>query len=314
MMLHEQPEHFTDLVTQTAGFLHIPEFFIEKDYWVCHVLRNLSASRYKDVVVFKGGTSLSKAYNCIERFSEDIDLALIDPELGDSKRKSLMKDIEETITHSLSLLPDHPQTEKRGRNRRTFYAYPLTQDRSALSPVKEVIQLEINTFTHPAPNEERLIEPFISRFLRDNGFQSYITQYALEPFPVQVLSIERTLCEKMLSLIRLSYNGTEALASKIRHFYDIARILSVAPPTASMSKILSDALNDDTSNATFRGEWQTHPLSESPLFTRYDELWKGLDRIYTNELSELVWNRETMPLASEVKTSIMIMQKLVGNK
>lgn len=311
MTLHEQPEIFTDLITQTAAYLRIPEFFIEKDYWVCLVLQNLSRSQYRDIVVFKGGTSLSKAYNCIERFSEDIDLALVDPSLGDAKRKTLMKDIEETITKGLSLLPEHPQTEKRGRNRRTFYEYPLTQNRQELSPVKEVIQLEINTFTHPAPNQERQIEPFVTRFLREKGFESYIETHDLEPFPVQVLSIERTLCEKTLSLIRLSYNGLDELASKIRHFYDIAKIVKIAPPSAAMTKIFSDALNDDTSNATFRGEWQTHTLREAPLFTRYDELWKGLERTYTRELSELVWDRDAMPSSEEVKEAVMMIRDFV---
>ncbi|HNX60982.1 MAG TPA: nucleotidyl transferase AbiEii/AbiGii toxin family protein, partial [Spirochaetota bacterium] len=74
--------------------MKIPEFFIEKDYWVTFLLRNLSLSPYVNQVVFKGGTSLSKAFGCIERFSEDIDLALAEPSLGDAKRKTLMKDIE----------------------------------------------------------------------------------------------------------------------------------------------------------------------------------------------------------------------------
>jgi predicted nucleotidyltransferase component of viral defense system len=314
MTLHEQPEYFADLVTQTSNHLHIPEFFIEKDYWVCYVLQKLSFSEYRDTVVFKGGTSLSKAYDCIERFSEDIDLALIDPPLGDAKRKTLMKKIEEIITEGLTCLPDHPQTEKRSRNRRTFYAYPLTQNRSELSPVKEVIQLEINTFTHPAPNQSRPIEPFIARFLRENGFESYIAQYGLDTFSVQVLSIERTLCEKTLSLIRLSYEGGTELLPKIRHFYDIARIVRITPPAASITKVFIDALNDDTANATFRGRWQTRPLCEAPLFTDYDSLWKELERTYTRELSDLVWNREAMPSPSEVKTAIMQMKNFVAHE
>ena len=50
---------------------------IEKDFWVCFMLNHLFHNcKYKDAFVFKGGTSLSKAYHLIERFSEDIDIIL----------------------------------------------------------------------------------------------------------------------------------------------------------------------------------------------------------------------------------------------
>ena len=50
---------------------------VEKDFWVCSMLHHLFHDcKYKDAFVFKGGTSLSKAYHVIERFSEDIDIIL----------------------------------------------------------------------------------------------------------------------------------------------------------------------------------------------------------------------------------------------
>lgn len=55
----------------------VNEVILEKDYWVCFVLNYLfSKCKWKDAVTFKGGTSLSKCFNLIERFSEDIDLIL----------------------------------------------------------------------------------------------------------------------------------------------------------------------------------------------------------------------------------------------
>ncbi len=108
MNLHLSSE-FKDAVSAASYFFKIREVFIEKDYWVTYVLNNLSKSSYIDQVVFKGGTSLSKVHKCIERFSEDIDLAIIENvKLGDSKRKALMKDVEKVITHGLIPYPDHP--------------------------------------------------------------------------------------------------------------------------------------------------------------------------------------------------------------
>ncbi|MEF9921003.1 MAG: nucleotidyl transferase AbiEii/AbiGii toxin family protein [Erysipelotrichaceae bacterium] len=65
------------LVVNTAKRMNMPEAIVEKDFWVCFILDYLFTTfKYRDFICFKGGTSLSKIYNCIERFSEDIDLAL----------------------------------------------------------------------------------------------------------------------------------------------------------------------------------------------------------------------------------------------
>ena len=61
----------------TALKMKIHPTIIEKDFWVCYILDFLfNDSKYKDYLTFKGGTSLSKAYNVISRMSEDIDLIL----------------------------------------------------------------------------------------------------------------------------------------------------------------------------------------------------------------------------------------------
>ena len=65
------------IIRNTAEKLNISSAIVEKDLWVCIILKYLfSDFEYKDDIVFKGGTSLSKVYKLIERFSEDIDLAL----------------------------------------------------------------------------------------------------------------------------------------------------------------------------------------------------------------------------------------------
>ncbi len=65
------------LFTRTAEKKNLHPMIVEKDYWVCFMLNHLFHDcKYKDAWVFKGGTSLSKAYHVIERFSEDIDLIL----------------------------------------------------------------------------------------------------------------------------------------------------------------------------------------------------------------------------------------------
>ena len=58
-------------IVAAADYFQIPEIFIEKDYWVTYALHQLFHSEVKDLIVFKGGTSLSKCYSIIKRFSEE---------------------------------------------------------------------------------------------------------------------------------------------------------------------------------------------------------------------------------------------------
>ncbi len=312
MKLHEDPGSFLSLIRGTLKYMSIPETFIEKDYWVVFLLKNLSLSDYSDKVVFKGGTSLTKAYKCLERFSEDVYLAIREPEIGDSKRKSLMKSIEKTLTAGLKTIEDHPGTEKKGRNRKTFYEYPLLETDNIYIPIKRVIQLEINTFTHPSPVEYMEIESFIYRFMKDNSFDENIEKYELQPFSVLTLSIERTFCEKILSLARLSYEGPDKLKGKIRHFYDIAQIMKTIDSPESIGDTLRLAINDDRNNSTFSGEWLNRPISEAPIFRNFDKIWKSLEYTYEQELSSLLWNSEK-PNSSELKKSFVTLQNLLLN-
>jgi len=70
LKLHENTKDFLAAIQATSQATGIREVFIEKDYWVCYILKSLSDSPFKDEVIFKGGTSLSKAHKMIHRFSE----------------------------------------------------------------------------------------------------------------------------------------------------------------------------------------------------------------------------------------------------
>ena len=65
-----------DILDITSAAKGLPLLAVEKDWWVTMVLKALSNTRYANLMSFKGGTSLSKGWNLIDRFSEDIDVAL----------------------------------------------------------------------------------------------------------------------------------------------------------------------------------------------------------------------------------------------
>ena len=69
-------EQQLQVLEQTGVAKGLPAFVIEKDWWVCMLLKAIFQSAYAESIIFKGGTSLSKAYHVIDRFSEDIDLII----------------------------------------------------------------------------------------------------------------------------------------------------------------------------------------------------------------------------------------------
>lgn len=227
MRLHEDAESFSELVQVTAENIGLPQVYVEKDYWVTKALKHLSESAHVNEVVFKGGTSLSKAYRLIDRFSEDIDLAVFAGDMNDKPRKDLLKGVETTVTNGLILVQNDERESKGSRYRKTVYQYPRSIDGVDFGQASPELLIEINAFTHPEPYELRKMQSLIAEVLFKLGRADLVSQFGLDSFSVKVLSVKRTLIEKMLGAIKDSYteNPAARLSSRIRHLYDICLIL-----------------------------------------------------------------------------------------
>jgi len=106
---NDTPADRDDAFRQAAAELGFSKEIVEKDFWVCWSLQHLFAlPSFGDHLIFKGGTSLSKAYDVINRFSEDVDLSLDraqlgfegdrdpeNPDLSGGKRKSLLQELQD---------------------------------------------------------------------------------------------------------------------------------------------------------------------------------------------------------------------------
>ena len=113
MRLHQYPELFHETLRAAADHLDIKLEFVEKDYWISLLLFRLSKSDCTDQVVFKGGTSLSKGFDLIERFSEDVDIAVINEEIDSGNQlKKLIRTIEKEITEGLKEISAENVTSK----------------------------------------------------------------------------------------------------------------------------------------------------------------------------------------------------------
>src|SRR5690554_515914 len=99
MLLHQNKEEFEQIVQTTADDLGLGNFQVEKDYYVSLFLKELQKIENDIQIVFKGGTSLSKCYDVIDRFSEDIDLSVKfnTEKITTSERRKLRISITEII-------------------------------------------------------------------------------------------------------------------------------------------------------------------------------------------------------------------------
>ncbi len=310
MKLHEDTEVFDELISVTADKLGLPQVYVEKDYWVTKALRYLSESDHADVAVFKGGTSLSKAYRLIARFSEDIDLAIFSKGKGDSARKKLLKSVEKVAATGLVCVKDDARQQKGSKYRKTVYQYPRHVAGEYFGQATPKLILEVNAFTEPEPFELKELQTMIAEALTSIGKEDLIKSYALESFSINVLSVKRTLVEKILRAIKDSYaiDPEARLADKIRHLYDICLILR---KDEHREFVLSDDFTplcelciEGEKNGIFDGsEFLEKPLTEAPLFSRFSE-WKGsLEKTYQGIFADLVYGE--IPSLDEVEETLL---------
>ena len=302
--LHEAPDTYLELIQATANDIGIPAAHVEKDYWVTRVLKRL---HHREAVVFKGGTSLSKAHHLIGRFSEDVDLALKrDEGTSDSRRRALIKCIEHEIAQDLQYVPDHPAESKHGRFRKTAYAFPTRTGTAALGQVSDALLIEINSFANPEPSSEMPIATLIRDFLMAAGRPDLVRLHELDHFSIRVLRVERTLCEKIMGLVRAGHepNPGQEFRRRIRHFYDLVMIMRVE---GYRQFVASDAFVDlmvevresDRESMPGAHVWLSPPLSQATIVADAERLWRQVRAEFQGSFRDMVYG-DSIPDDAEV--------------
>src|SRR5690606_31053232 len=115
-------------------------------------------SKYIDEVVFKGGTSLSKGYRLIDRFSEDVDLAIVNTtHKTGNEIKTIIRHLEKEITDELIEFQEKGITSKGSRFRKSFVRYPSIKKNDP----NNMLIVEINSFADPIPFQKRIIQSML---------------------------------------------------------------------------------------------------------------------------------------------------------
>lgn len=313
MKLHEDLETFSELVGFTAEKKGLPEIYIEKDYWVTKALKHLSEADISSKVVFKGGTSLSKAYKIIERFSEDIDLAIFAESLNGNEKKRLLKHVEESTSNGLKRIENDHRTSKGSNYRKTVYRYPKEISQRDFGQASPELLIEINAFTNPEPFETKSIESLIAESLHNEPQSGLVIEFGLESFSLQVLSIHRTLVEKILGCVRDSYgeNPTQQISNRIRHLYDICQILKLSQArkfvgSSEFIPMCNTCIQDDIMGGFKNAEWMKKPLSEAPIFKQFEDWKPTLDSTYSGVFADLVYG--DLPSMEEIEEALQFIR------
>jgi hypothetical protein len=319
MILHEDKDAFEELIAATAQSVGLPEIYVEKDYWVSRALKALSLSSHSSDVVFKGGTSLSKAYRIIDRFSEDIDLAVFSKNLSVGQRKNLLKNVEHDVAQELLPLPKDPRISKGSSFRKTVYQYPRHIGEDDFGQASPELLIEINAFTHPEPFEQRELRTLIADMLDSRGEHQLIERFELESFSINVLCVERTLVEKILGMVKDSYDEDPVakLSNRIRHLYDICLILKDERyryfiKSAEFKSMCAACIEDERSGFLQGNACLEAPLHTAPLFSQFQGWRKSLSNTYDSIFTQLVYGE--LPPMDDIVASIQLIHEALKNK
>jgi predicted nucleotidyltransferase component of viral defense system len=231
----------------------VSQIVLEKDWWVTTVLRALFALPYAENLSFKGGTSLSKCYNLIERFSEDIDIAVNREYLGfvgtlsrtqikDKLRRAACSFVREKLQVDFQ-----NQLETNGLNPANFSIKvnitPITTTDpeiievhyKSLFPasnyIKPIVKLEVSGRSMNEPLRKITLQSFV-----DEAYSA--KPFAEKPFEVNAVVPERTFWEKVCLLHEEFAKPQEFIRTErmSRHLYDLERMCN----TDIAEKALSD--------------------------------------------------------------------------
>ncbi len=243
MYLHENKEEFRNTIEYIAAETGQYKTIIEKDYYVTLILRLLSERQPN--CVFKGGTSLSKSFHIIDRFSEDVDISFSE-HLGDGKRHSLKHKTIKPIADKLGLtIPNFDSTHSRLDLNAYQFAYDsVFSGDESVEPggIEPVVKLEISLIYPVFPTVTMPVGNYINDYLEENNAESLAEDYGLSEFAMQLQSPERTFIDKLFAIAD-SYMKNQPVRCS-RHLYDITKLSAiVSMNTAEFSDLFGQVRN-----------------------------------------------------------------------
>lgn len=242
---------------------------VEKDFWVCWVLKQLFEMPDRKNIAFKGGTSLSKVFNIIDRFSEDIDITIdyrdfdafkalnldgsqtmpMHFQSGREQRRFSQKLIDEVCAYSADLvlpylqkrIKELPEYELFGvelcdQDQSIRFTYPSLGDEGS-GYLRDHVLIEFGGRNVINPNSVKTVEPYLMAITDDIDFPTSL---------VTVLAAERTFWEKATLIHVECHRGVREGAQRLsRHWFDLMQLSNHEVGTIAMSdfNLLQDVID-----------------------------------------------------------------------
>lgn len=267
-MLHHDKELFTQIILAVSEKMGIISSIIEKDYYVTLFLKNLVEKEPQ--IIFKGGTSLSKCYKLINRFSEDIDLNF---ECESKPTESQRKHLKETVINTVNDLEFTLTNPESIRSRRDFNKYIIDYHSVFnTSAINQNLIIETAVFLRSYPTQKLTASSYIYEYLIKENRRDIIDNYSLSPFEVNVQSLERTFIDKLFAL------GDYYLSNKItehsRHIYDLYKIYNRIEINDSLKNLLSQVQAERRQHSTCLSAQKENDLKTVLQQIIYDDSFK----------------------------------------
>lgn len=261
-------EHFRDRRLRPA--------IIEKDYFVTEALRIIAATS-GDKVIFKGGTSLAKGWNLIQRFSEDIDIFLdplaFSPPLGKRAVDRELKKLRDAVGAHLALrfVEDESQTIG-GFGRSDRFSY--VQRFGGPGEVANRVLLEAGTASGREPTTLVELRSYVGQYLRDSGLSLGAEDEG--PFPMRLLHFRRTFVEKMFAIhgkVSLLRRDRQPLGTYARYYYDLFQLAAEADVIAMLKSGEYGAIKADYDQISRTHFPKSYFYPEEMSFAKSDALF-----------------------------------------
>lgn len=226
MKLFEHPD-FEQAIIRAAEHFHssgMREAVIEKDYYVTETLRIIQQTA-GDKVIFKGGTSLSKGWNIIQRFSEDVDIFFdpiaFKPPLGKNAINRELKKLRQAVEghKGLKFIEEESRTIG-GFGRSDHFEY--VQQFASSGDIRNRVLLEVGTASGTEPTECIKLQSYVGKFLNETGISLGAEDEG--PFEMRLLHFRRTFVEKLFAIhskVEKFKKTGVGIGGYARHYYDL---------------------------------------------------------------------------------------------
>ena len=212
-------ELLEELILNINNRTGIRNDILEKDYYVCLVLKDLSKKQDKLQAYFKGGTAIYKILDHMNRFSEDIDLTVKVNE-NESNNSNRMRLKNSAIGYKIQGLElDKAETIDKKGSITSFYKYNSLFSMNELFK-SEKIQIESTSFTVSEPISTYTIEPLIYKYALENEKKILKEEYDICEFNIEIIKLERIFVDKIFAVeFYFERNMYEDVS---KHLYDVS--------------------------------------------------------------------------------------------